>query len=75
MVELKEKAVKLAGMTGASGPAASEPKSQVLEEAGQALINLGYSRNEAEKALRRLSPGETDLGTVIKEALKELSRL
>ncbi|MDR1086006.1 MAG: Holliday junction branch migration protein RuvA [Deltaproteobacteria bacterium] len=74
LVELKEKAVKLAGMTGTS-TAGGGQKTVVIEEAVQALLTLGYSRAEAEKAVRTVAPGpDTDLSEVIKEALKTLSR-
>jgi Holliday junction DNA helicase RuvA len=74
LVELKEKAVKLAGMTGTS-PSADGRRTVVIEEAVQALLTLGYSRAEAEKAVRTVTPGQdTDLSQIIKEALKALSR-
>ena len=75
VVELKDKAQKLASLMGQQpgAPALATSKS---EETVQALINLGYTRLEAEKGLRvaaaALGP-EADLGQMVREALKSLS--
>jgi Holliday junction DNA helicase RuvA len=72
LVELKEKAIKLAAMTG--GETAAGPKSVAMDEAIQALCSLDYTRAEAEKAVRGLNlDPQSDLGTIIKEALKVLN--
>ncbi|MDR1578304.1 MAG: Holliday junction branch migration protein RuvA [Deltaproteobacteria bacterium] len=73
LVELKDKALKLAAMTGPV-EANSGKRTIVHEEAVQALVNLGYTRSESEKAVRSVGarPDE-DLGAVIKGALKALN--
>lgn len=73
IVELKDKAQKLAaaGLAGA-GPQAFSKK----EEMVQALINLGYTRPEAERGIRAATQAlgpEADLGQMVREALKNLS--
>ncbi|MDR1313886.1 MAG: Holliday junction branch migration protein RuvA [Deltaproteobacteria bacterium] len=83
MLELKDKAGKLtdaasapdAGSTGGPGGA---PAGQV-SEASSALQNMGYTRVEAEKALRGIVPppgksGDAVLEHLIREALKALGR-
>jgi Holliday junction DNA helicase RuvA len=74
LVELRDKAPKLAAMAGPAEPR-TEKRSLVLDEAAQALINLGFARSDVEKTLRDLKRGsDDDLGAVIKEALKALNR-
>ncbi|MDR1051116.1 MAG: Holliday junction branch migration protein RuvA [Deltaproteobacteria bacterium] len=74
LVELKDKAPRLADLGRIQTGGA--PATPLKEEVTQALINLGYSRPEAEKALRpallKLGP-EADLGALVREALKGLS--
>ncbi|MDR2422553.1 MAG: Holliday junction branch migration protein RuvA [Deltaproteobacteria bacterium] len=73
LVELKDKAPRLAAMAGPAGPKGPK-KAQALDEAALALINLGYSRSEAEKAIRGLKlADDADLETVIKAALRAVS--
>ena len=45
----------------------------LFKEAMSALTNLGFSRQEAERALEQVFSGEKDLSTLIREALKTLS--
>ncbi|MDR1657272.1 MAG: Holliday junction branch migration protein RuvA [Deltaproteobacteria bacterium] len=77
IVELKDKAPRLSGLSSwpeGTPTAATQPTGR--EEAVMALINLGYTRTEAEKAVRLAIAGqgpEPDLGTIVKEALKHLS--
>jgi Holliday junction DNA helicase RuvA len=80
IVELKDKAIKLSGLSSSteqSPTAAQSPEPlQVKEEAAMALVNLGYTRAEAEKAIRlslpKLSPNP-DLGAIVRQSLKSLS--
>jgi Holliday junction DNA helicase RuvA len=78
IVELKDKAGKLASMSAAPGEPSQtlSPQAAEREEAINALIYLGYTKTEAEKAaniaLKKLFP-ESDLETIIREALKSLS--
>lgn len=84
MLELKDKAPKLAALAGLEPTAfkdrkiASAPAWETDEgdEAVLALINLGYLKGEAEKATakaRQASP-EADLGQLIRAALKLLTK-
>jgi Holliday junction DNA helicase RuvA len=79
IVELKDKAIKLSGLSSPGPSGIPLPGSQPVtnrDEAVMALINLGYTRAEAEKAVRaavsKLDP-DPDLGLLVKEALKNLS--
>ncbi|MDR2387634.1 MAG: Holliday junction branch migration protein RuvA [Deltaproteobacteria bacterium] len=75
IVELKEKAQKLSGLSGQFGSGAPTLSSK-KEEMVQALINLGYNRLEAEKGTRAATAAlgpEADLGQLVREALKHLS--
>ena len=86
MVELKDKAPKLAALAGlkpeelAASNAADSIASSVSpedDEAAQALVNLGYTSTEAIKAARlaRQEGGSSaDLGTVLRLALKILTK-
>ncbi|MDR2301089.1 MAG: Holliday junction branch migration protein RuvA [Deltaproteobacteria bacterium] len=74
IVELKEKAQKLAGLSGQFG--GFSPVTSKKEEMVQALINLGYNRMEAEKGTRAATAAlgpDADLGQLVREALKHLS--
>jgi Holliday junction DNA helicase RuvA len=77
IVELKDKAQKLAGLfelpTDAQGPATGSKKEEVV----QVLTNLGYTRIEAEKAYRtavaELGP-EAEMSDLVRAALKTLAK-
>ena len=59
-----------------SRPAASRATNGVMEDALSALINLGYRKPEAEKAIKTLwdqSKEDIPLETLIKESLNQLS--
>jgi Holliday junction DNA helicase RuvA len=69
VVELQEKARSLIG--AAAAPASAE---RADDEAVSALVNLGYRRADAEKAVRRaMQEGERELAGVIRGALRQLS--
>ncbi|MCI8823112.1 MAG: Holliday junction branch migration protein RuvA [Lachnospiraceae bacterium] len=54
--------------------AAAAAGSQVVQEAVEALVALGYGSTEALKAVRSVQPGEDmDVETVLKEALKRMA--
>ena len=86
MVELKDKAPKLAALAGLkpeelkAKAASAEAKGEAFEaeedEAVSALINLGYTPAEARKATRmaKSEAGSADLGVVLRLALKSLTR-
>lgn len=73
-LELKDKLGKLEKTSPEAARAA--PHNRLLEDALSALINLGYRKGDAEKALKQIweeSPGEPALETLIKESLNRLS--
>jgi len=73
-VELKERASGLVGGDGggASGPQ-DHPGSDVVREATSALVNLGYRRPEAERAVRRAAADAGDrLEEIIRIALRNV---
>jgi Holliday junction DNA helicase RuvA len=72
IVELKDKFANLP--SAAQESARAEGASQLLLDAVSALVNLGYKRPEAEKAVREvLKKGERSLENLIKETLRRLS--
>jgi Holliday junction DNA helicase RuvA len=84
MLELKDRAPKLAALAGmtaeelrAAAPAATLASGAAgpEDEAVSALVNLGYSGTEAEKAAKkaRQENPEADLGTQLRLALKFLT--
>jgi len=72
IVELKDKLTTLPPPRADS--AVPEPGSQLLLDAVSALVNLGYKRPDAEKAVREvLKRGTHSLESVLKESLRLLS--
>jgi holliday junction DNA helicase RuvA len=72
IVELKDKLTTLPPPPADS--AVAEPGSQLLLDAVSALVNLGYKRPDAEKAVREvLKRGTHSLEGVLKESLRLLS--
>jgi Holliday junction DNA helicase RuvA len=72
IVELKDKLTTLPPPPADS--AAPEAGSQLLLDAVSALVNLGYKRPDAEKAVREvLKRGTHSLEGVLKESLRLLS--
>jgi Holliday junction DNA helicase RuvA len=71
VVECREGAAALAN----AGPARAQalPLGGVLDEAVSALVNLGYKRPEAERAVGRLGRGAAPLEEVIRAALQGLA--
>ncbi|MDR1037319.1 MAG: Holliday junction branch migration protein RuvA [Deltaproteobacteria bacterium] len=82
LLELKDKASRLADAAderGAPGSAAGGVPSGLLNEASSALQNMGYTRQDAEKALRGIEPppgatGDAALEHLIRVGLKALGR-
>ncbi|MCF8721181.1 Holliday junction branch migration protein RuvA [Nitrospina gracilis] len=74
VLELKDKLAKMDKMSGET-PAAGTTH-RLLEDALSALINLGYKKGDAEKALKQVWEEQADtpaLETLIKESLNRLS--
>jgi holliday junction DNA helicase RuvA len=72
VVELRDKAV---AMRHPEASAAANGGSQVSRDAVSALVNLGYRRADAEKAVREIAQKhEGNLADVLKEALRRLSQ-
>jgi Holliday junction DNA helicase RuvA len=72
IVELKDKFATLSP----AGVESAKPEigSQVMHDAVSALVNLGYKRPEAEKAVREvLRNGDRSLENVLKDTLRRLS--
>lgn len=75
MIELKDKILK--EIAAGTSPVAVQTSSANAnyDDALSALLNLGYNRQHAQKALAKAASGRSaPLETVIKEALKELVR-
>ena len=73
IVELKDKFMGLASV--AAEPARPGESSQLIQDAASALVNLGYRKAEAENNVRDIvQAGEQSLETVLKEALRRMSR-
>ena len=83
ILELRDKLMKDTGMddddlsaaiTDHSGEAAGAPARGKLSEAQDALIVLGYSRAEAQNALKNIDVTSLSLEDIIKQALKQLMK-
>jgi Holliday junction DNA helicase RuvA len=70
VVECREPAAALVGVAARGRPAAN---GGVLDEAVSALVNLGYRRPEAERAVEKAGRGGAPLEEVIRAALQGLS--
>ncbi len=71
VLELKEKLAK----RGAAGGEAREGEAGGPADVAEALVNLGYTRVQAHDAVREATKdGATDLGEILKRALKALSK-
>ena len=81
VLELKEKVSRLAAVAGdAKDEAAPELLDDAAQDAVSALLNLGYSRPEAQKAVARAKReaedrgGEADLAALIRLSLAKLRK-
>ena len=77
IVELKDKLPSIVSMDVADQSVAwtSDSKSQSVQDAMMALINLGYNQTTAQKAIKqgiKEMPDEIDLATLITVALKHV---
>jgi len=78
VIELRD---KLDGFAGEGGPAASQasgaiPADAVFDDALSALVNLGYQRNAAERALKQASQGGTGISVqkLLRKSLQILAK-
>jgi Holliday junction DNA helicase RuvA len=77
ILELKDKAALVAVTAGGSAQTPVAADDRVLGDVISALLNLGYKRAEADKAVRAVQArydGEAELETLLKEALRVLAR-
>jgi Holliday junction DNA helicase RuvA len=77
ILELKDKVSKdmmTAGGKQSVAESASIPKGSIFAEATEALMVLGYDKNTVLGVLRGIDVQTTDVGEVIKAALKKLAR-
>ncbi len=74
VVELKEKVLAIEGLGEEAPAAAGEgPAAELRRDALSALLNLGYRRQAAERALREAGSQGDDLESLLREALRRLS--
>lgn len=79
ILELKDKMSKemfgsVEGTKAVLSSAASFVPNSAISEAAEALAVLGYDRNTVLSALKGIDPSVTDVGEIIKLALKKLAR-
>jgi holliday junction DNA helicase RuvA len=79
LVELRDRVDELAAAVRASGiaPAAAPALPDGREQALSALVNLGYPRQQAERALEGIAdgvPADADVGSWVRTALQRLGR-
>jgi holliday junction DNA helicase RuvA len=72
IVECRDEAIKLAP-GGDTPPQPAAPGDSQREEAVSALINLGYKRLDADRAVRKVGAAVTSLEDLIRAALQQLS--
>ena len=66
--------ITAAGITAPTSVAGGAPARGKLSEAQDALLVLGYTRAEAQSALRSIDIAALSLEDIIKEALKKLKK-
>jgi Holliday junction DNA helicase RuvA len=75
VLELKEKAKKLATVPQPHEPARMQESAGLLDDVASALVNLGYKEAVVSKALADLAvPIDASMEQVLKQALKKLMR-
>jgi Holliday junction DNA helicase RuvA len=76
VIELRDKVGDLAAAAGASASASRHPADAVFEDALSALVNLGYQRSAAERALKRVVEEGTDMSVqkLLRKSLQILAR-
>jgi Holliday junction DNA helicase RuvA len=74
VVELKEKVLTIEGLEKAVPERAGQPAEGMRQDALSALLNLGYRRQEAERALRETaSEAAENLEAILRRALRRLT--
>ena len=77
VVELRDKMARVEAALPAGEPPASPSVSQLQEDVVSALVNLGYAKPSAEKAVQAVfsaSSGEPSFEDLLRMALRQLSR-
>lgn len=74
VVELREKVLAVEGLEEAPAGEVRPEANELLQDALSALLNLGYRRGQAERALREAAgEGHGELETILREALRKLT--
>jgi Holliday junction DNA helicase RuvA len=74
VVELREKVLAIEGLEGVPAAEVRPETDELLQDALSALLNLGYRRGQAERALREASGRpHGELGSILREALRKLT--
>ena len=76
VLELKDRLTQLAAPTGTGAGTSPPPADQLRTDLLSALLNLGYHRNQAEKAIERIltSIPDATFEHAVRTALRELMR-
>jgi Holliday junction DNA helicase RuvA len=77
VVDLKEKMPQIMGLAGeAGGEGAATAESALRDDLLSALVNLGYQRSHADRAVIQVLRGEPELAfeLALKKTLRSLSR-
>ncbi|MFQ5792566.1 MAG: Holliday junction branch migration protein RuvA [Acidobacteriota bacterium] len=75
VVELKEKMPAVMAVAGSPGEAAPEPESALRDDLLSALVNLGYQRAQADRAVTQVLKDDPDVSfeTALKKTLRRFS--
>jgi Holliday junction DNA helicase RuvA len=76
VIELRDKVGDLAAAAGASTSTASMPADAIFDDALSALINLGYQRAAAERALKQASQDGSEMSVqkLLRKSLQVLAK-
>jgi Holliday junction DNA helicase RuvA len=76
VVELRDKVGELAAVAGAAATSAALPADAVFDDALSALVNLGYQRSAAERALKQAASDGTEISVqkLLRRSLQVLAK-
>jgi Holliday junction DNA helicase RuvA len=76
VVELRDKVGELAAVAGAAATSAALPTDAVFDDALSALVNLGYQRSSAERALKQAAGDGTEISVqkLLRRSLQVLAK-